>query len=687
MATRFDPSKNQCRVDQSSPGQPQLQSPTSKRPTHSGGYECELIECPPKYLLQSECPVCLLVLREPYQVTCCGYSFCRTCTKQVQATNKGCPTCNQKEFSVFPNKGLQRSLYSLHVRCPYKKEGCKWTGALGGLDKHLNENPKANEQLVGCEFAEVGCIHCGNPFQRRLVTTHQSESCLKRPFSCEYCSEYKSTYEDVVAHHWPVCKYYLVPCPHKCGVHTKRQHLDHHVNKECPLKLVNCDFHYAGCEVRLPRKDMPSHLAEGLVTHMSLMAAHSRRMVAEKEELNEWIGKLQDELKQKMWESEQTFEDNRQRIDELERENETLRKQLTQLSISTEVRSDAMKEEMVDLKMEQGSLRSHIGLLPINLRMAGFDHIKSCGYEWFSSSFYTHPKGYKMCLRVDMWGHNPTHVSVYVHLMPGEFDNYLQWPFRGSIAVQLMNQLEDKEHIECVIPFTDSTPIDCSGRVTKKAITPFGWGNPDMATDTELTFNGANNRQHLKDDCLDFRVSRVMAYVSQSAPFEKQCHAIESRIPVPPFEFTMDEFEKHKTDQNCFSLPFYFHMKGYRMCINVYANGDGDGKNTHLSVTVSLLCGHFDNELWWPFRGYITIQLLNQLKDEEHHTEKIHFNYDIPHCTVDKVTANERIHEQGLPRFLPHTELTLNPAKNRQYLKNDCLHFQVPLNGTARIPC
>ena len=34
-----------------------------------GGYDCEFVEKPPE-AIQSECPVCQLVLREPYQAIC-----------------------------------------------------------------------------------------------------------------------------------------------------------------------------------------------------------------------------------------------------------------------------------------------------------------------------------------------------------------------------------------------------------------------------------------------------------------------------------------------------------------------------------------------------------------------------------------------------------------------------------------
>ena len=50
------------------------------------GSECESVEKPPK-AVQSECPVCLLVLREPYQATCCGKSFCEECIKRVKRDN------------------------------------------------------------------------------------------------------------------------------------------------------------------------------------------------------------------------------------------------------------------------------------------------------------------------------------------------------------------------------------------------------------------------------------------------------------------------------------------------------------------------------------------------------------------------------------------------------------------------
>ena len=79
------------------------------------GFDCEFVVKPPK-ALQSECPVCLQVLREPYQTTCCGKSYCRVCIDRLKAGRSKCACCN-KPIKDFPNIGLQQSLYDFKVYC------------------------------------------------------------------------------------------------------------------------------------------------------------------------------------------------------------------------------------------------------------------------------------------------------------------------------------------------------------------------------------------------------------------------------------------------------------------------------------------------------------------------------------------------------------------------------------------
>ena len=140
-----------------------------------GGYDCKFVKPLPD-AFQTECLICQLVLREPYQTTCCGTSFCQTCIQQVQDNESPCPTCREEDFQVFSNKGLKRSLNKLHVYCTHSKDGCTWSGELPEIDQHLN---KEETQLVGCQFAEIRCEfhYAGCEFQstRKDMATHISE--------------------------------------------------------------------------------------------------------------------------------------------------------------------------------------------------------------------------------------------------------------------------------------------------------------------------------------------------------------------------------------------------------------------------------------------------------------------------------------------------------------------------------
>ena len=70
-----------------------------------------------------------------------------------------------------------------------------------------------------------------------------------------------------------------------------------------------------------------------------------------------------------------------------------------------------------------------------------------------------------MCVRVAVDG-NGAHLSIFIHMMRGPFDNHLKWPFRCYITIHLVNQAEDNDHVENIVPYNDTTPDSCAGRVT-----------------------------------------------------------------------------------------------------------------------------------------------------------------------------------------------------------------------------
>ena len=425
------------------------------------GFDCEFLEPPPKRYVQSECPVCLQIIREPHQVTCCGKKFCKACIEHIKAIQKPCPTCNEEDFSNFPDKGLKQSLYSLKVCCSHQKDGCEWTGDLRQLDEHLNTDPRLEKQLDGCKFFEIDCIYkCGKHQQRRYIQVHRIKDCPKRQFGCEHCHYYKSTYDDVTNNHWPVCGSFPVPCPNQCGSTIQRQNIDSHVADECPLATINCDFHHVGCAVKLPRQDMPEHLRENLLTHISLLAtSHAKQQ---------------------------------HKITSLETENRTLKTELKPL------------QQLLKTAPFIVNSRPLGPLEPPVLTMTNFQQHKRDDDYWYSPPVYTHHQGYKICLCVYANGVGTakgTHVSVGVCFMRGEFDDSLKWPFRSMISWQLLDQVNGKDHKTDI--HYDNPPITSSDRVTEGERS-MGRGTQKWIPHTEL------ESKYLRNDTLLFQIHKVV---------------------------------------------------------------------------------------------------------------------------------------------------------------------------------
>ena len=102
----------------------------------------------------------------------------------------------------------------------------------------------------------------------------------------------------------------------------------------------------------------------------------------------------------------------------------------------------------------------------------------------------------------------------------------------------------------------------------------------------------------------------------------------------------------------------------------VHANGNDDGKGTHVSVFVYILEGRNDSKLKWPFIGSVKIELLNQLEDGNHHILTV--PYKVEHNALVGDNRN-----WDYPQFIPHSKLDHNPSNNTQYLKDDTLYFRV----------
>ena len=85
----------------------------------------------------------------------------------------------------------------------------------------------------------------------------------------------------------------------------------------------------------------------------------------------------------------------------------------------------------------------------------------------------------------------------------------------------------------------------------------------------------------------------------------------------------------------------------------------------------------YDDHQKWPFRGVVTIQIVNQAGDHDHIENSITYNDQTLKEIAARVTRGERSLGWGKRKFLAHSDLEYNAAKKTQYLKDNHLIIHV----------
>ncbi len=351
-----------------------------------GGYEADDFLEPVSDDLK--CLTCLCVLRDPVLTGCCGSRMCESCVDALMKSKftPTCPQCREPKESMMTmlDKKLMREMWQLKVRCTHHGLGCTWTGVLQQRELHLKGY---------CELELVQCPKmCGKKMPRFRLNEHLEKVCLKRDYRCPHCNQ-EGSFDDIMESHYPVCEKFPVLCPNRCAYGTiERCKQEWHLNEECPLQRVNCDFFGVGpgCRTKVRRQDLPKHLEDYQVSHLGMMASEMHMLSKEN-------GEIQSEI----------------------RENH---------------------KSLEELQGEVGALVKTIHVVPMELTMMYKQH-KEMKTVWFSPSFYTQLEGYKMCLKVYAIGEPKSQfVAVYPVMQRGEYDDQLTFPANIEVRVQIIQR-------------------------------------------------------------------------------------------------------------------------------------------------------------------------------------------------------------------------------------------------------
>ena len=412
-----------------------------------GGYDYNFVDGDPpsKYI----CAICTLVARDPQQVTCCYNTFCKSCLehlKQSTGQHTKCPLCKEP-LHFFKDGKLNREIISLKVYCTNSEEGCKWKGTINETDTSIEAH------FNSCPYQLIPCTNeCGVNIRRITLETHLKTRCPKRLVGCQYCGKLDKHQTITSSSHFHECPGYPFKCINRgCEEKIPRRLLASH-NETCPKAIITCEYNTVGCNKRMKREEKEEHNKESVQEHLQMTKRH----------LHMTKGHLQ------------------------------------------------MTNKKLQLAVQQiHSLQLHN---PINKVIKVDQYLKKKEKDeiWYSPGSYTSPGGYKMKLNVCPNGEGDckgTHVSCFICLMSGEYDDTLEWPFQGEVTIELLNQLEDKNHMKYIIQYNESTPEKQKQRVLKGEDNTAGWGYSQFISHSELEYNPITNCQYLKDDSLYFRVS------------------------------------------------------------------------------------------------------------------------------------------------------------------------------------
>lgn len=128
--------------------------------------------------------------------------------------------------------------------------------------------------------------------------------------------------------------------------------------------------------------------------------------------------------------------------------------------------------------------------------------------ELYSPSFYSHSFGYKLCLRAYLNGYfdgEGSHLSLYICIVKGPYDDIVPWPFKGKFTFYLLDQrlVEKKEHFT---QFVD--PKKIGNNFTKWCQRPqmernVGFGLPEFISHAKLEHV---NSPYLRNDTIYLKV-------------------------------------------------------------------------------------------------------------------------------------------------------------------------------------
>nr|XP_046233053.1 TNF receptor-associated factor 5 [Scatophagus argus] len=446
------------------------------------------------------CPVCRGVVLNPQQNSC-GHIYCFHCLQGLlESSSPSSPVCPVDgavitPAEVFQDNCCKREISNLEVYCT-NSPACTSVVTLHHLQEHLRSCPY--EQLQCCNPG------CRAVLQRRYLQDHLTNTCPQRTEPCPLCQQPQrlGLIQDHVQTSCPEVELDCPnSCSQKVPRHKLTEHRDAcpDLHIDCPFKKFGCLVKDKRKKVKLHEDAAVNHhmllvlrsnthleqqvevlQEEALLRHQevqtdSLLLADVQEEIRPLLQQNSSHEHIISTAQRTLSRQEDTLSTIQREVQQVARglgpgleELEQLRKSLDAV-IQEVSATEALKEHLASL---EDNLKHHSGLLDLHaaqlsrnkehlreLEATSYDGKLIWKIEDFrsrkeaeargqlpclsSAPFHTSRCGYKMAAKIYLNGDGEgrgTHLSLYVVLMPGDFDALLPWPFKQTVSLSILDQ-------------------------------------------------------------------------------------------------------------------------------------------------------------------------------------------------------------------------------------------------------
>ncbi|KAK2817561.1 hypothetical protein Q5P01_025752 [Channa striata] len=446
------------------------------------------------------CPICRGVVLNPQQNSC-GHIYCFHCLQELlESSSPSSPVCPVDgavitPAEVFQDNCCKREISSLevfcsnspacaavvtlhhlqdHLRsCPYEQLPCTNPGCITVLERrylhgHLTDT---------CPHRMEPCPHCRQPQRLSLVQDHVQSSCPDVEVDCPHrCSQKVPRHK--LTEHRDSCPEVLTDCSYKrfgCSVQDKRGKVKLHEDAAVSHHMLLVLKSNSHLEQQVEVLQEEALLRQQEVQADSLLLAGLQKQVRPLLDQSSSHERIVSTAQRTLNRQEEVLSTVQLDIQQVSRELGSSLKEVEQLRKSLDVviqqvsAAEALREHLgtleENLKRQSGLLDLHTAQL--NHNKHHLQELETTSYDgrliWkiqdfkrrkedeakgqapclTSVPFHTGRCGYKMAIKAYLNGDGDgrgTHLSLYVVLLPGDFDALLPWPFRQAVSLSVLDQ-------------------------------------------------------------------------------------------------------------------------------------------------------------------------------------------------------------------------------------------------------